>query len=139
MIGSWALQVAIYDLLRLAGIAGGRVHDQLAVPPNVTFPYVQFGATEARRADAVGIDGTDELLPLHIWDRGNETGGQRGIKQVSETADRIHTLLHGQQIYVEGRDIAFCSVQDFTPLPEADPLTAHGVLTLRVQHYKKQA
>ena len=138
MIGSWALQVAIYDLLRLAGITGGRVYDQFAVPFNVTFPYIQFGSAEARNIDATGISGMDETLPLHIWDRGNESGGQRGIKQVSETADQIHALLNGQSIAVEGRDTAYCTVTGFDPVPEADPLTAHGVVTLRVRHYAKQ-
>jgi hypothetical protein len=137
VIGSWDLQVAIYDALKLAGITAGRVHDESAAPVNVQFPFVAIGATEATNIDAVGIDGIDELLTLHIWDRSNAEGGQRGMKQIKQVGDQIHTLLNGKRLHVEGRDSAFCIVRGFTPVAEGDPLTSHGALTVRVQHYKK--
>ena len=138
MIGSWDLQVAIYDALKIAGITGGRIYDQRAPLYNVTYPFTQIGATEARNVDAIGISGVEETLPLHIWDRGNEEGGQRGIKNVKEISAQIDALLNGQSINIEGRDSAFCIVTGFDPIDEADPLTAHGVVTLQVRHYKKQ-
>jgi len=138
VIGSWDLQVAIYDALKLAGITAGRVHDEQAAPVNVAFPFVAIGATEATNIDAVGYDGTEEILTLHIWDRSNAEGGQRGLKQIKQIGDQIHALLNGKPIHIEGRESAFCIVRGFTPVPEGDPLTSHGALTLRVQHFAKQ-
>ena len=135
MTGSWALQVAIFDLLRLGGITGGRIYDADAVPVDVSFPYVTIGATEALNFDVVGQAGSDEYLPLHIWDRSNPSGGQRGGKNISEIADRLNVLLNAKRIDVLGREWAFCVVRDFRKIPDPDPLTTHGVMTLRVQHF----
>jgi hypothetical protein len=134
-IGSWAVQAAIYDLLLTAGIVGRRIFDADAVPPDVVFPYIAIGATEAIGADVIGRDGSNEFLPLHIWDRANREGGQRGGRNVGLIGDELHSLLNAKRLEVEGRDWAFCIVRDFLRTPDPDPLTTHAVLTLRVQHF----
>lgn len=135
-IGSWDLQVALLDILRGAGIAGGRVYDQdSAVPSNVTFPYVGLGETQTTNLDVEGRAGSDEDLTIHIWDRANFAGGQRGQKNVKEIADQIHERLNGKRIDVNNRSAAAAFVAGFHTLGDPDPLTSHGIVSLHVAHF----
>jgi Protein of unknown function (DUF3168) len=137
-IGSWDLQVAIRDRLTLAPIAGGRIFDSDAnISPDVLFPYVTIGEGQVIEADVVGSSGSDEAVALHIWDRANAQGGQRGKKNVKLIGDQIHSLLNGQDIAVNGRSPAFVVMRDFVTIADPDPLTVHGVLTMRVQHFEE--
>lgn len=138
MIGSWDLQIAVVDLLKGGGVADQRVYDATAVPVGVTFPYVGVGDTQALGADVQGRSGTDESLSLQFWDRANAGGGQRGTKNIKLLADQAHDILNGKNIDVSGRSAAFAVIGDFRTIGDPDPLTAHGVMTLRVQHFGPQ-
>jgi hypothetical protein len=138
-IGSWDVQVAIRDLLTLAPVADGRVFDADAnISPDTRFPYVTLGASQILGADMVGYSGSDEFLPLHIWDRANAEGGQRGKRNIKQIGDQLHSLLNGKSIVVNGRPSAFMVMRDFNIIPDPDPLTAHAVLNLRVQHFSEK-
>ena len=135
-LGSWDLQVAIRDRLTLGQVAGGRVFDTpQATAPNVIFPYVGLGETQILNIDVLGYQGSDEFLRVHIWDRSNVEGGQRGKKNVKRIADQIETILNGKDIAIEGRHSGFAIVSDYLDIPDPDPFTAHAVMTVRVQHF----
>jgi hypothetical protein len=136
MIGAWDVQVAIKDILATGSITEGRIFDaESNIAPDVRFPYTTIGESQILGADAIGYQGSDEFLPLHIWDRANAEGGQRGVKQVKQIGDQIHGLLNGKNIVVNGRSAAFVAMRDFRIVPDPDPLTAHGLLTFRIQHF----
>ena len=136
MIGSWDVQVAIRDALTMGQVTEGRIFDADAnISPNVRFPYVTIGASQILEADVTGYSGSDEFVPLHIWDRANTEGGHRGKKQIKQIGDQIHSLLNGKDIDVAGRSSAFVVMRDFLVVPDPDPLTTHAVMTLRVQHF----
>jgi len=103
-------------------------------PPN---KIVTIGEGQVIEADVVGSSGSDEAVALHIWDRANAQGGQRGKKNVKLIGDQIHSLLNGQDIAVNGRSPAFVVMRDFVTIADPDPLTVHGVLTMRVQHFEE--
>lgn len=135
-LGSWALQVALRDILVVGQVCEGRVHDSTgAVPANVQFPYVGIGESQVLNNDATGYSGSDEFVSIHIWDRANAAGGQRGIRNVKQIGDRIHDLLNGKDIAVNGRNSASVVMRDFIPVRDPDPYTAHAVMVFRVQHF----
>lgn len=126
MIGSLAVQTAVYDALIAASVAGGRVHDD--VPQDVAFPYVAIDASQVIADDVTCADGSDEFVDLHIWSR------YRGWKEVKEIADAIHGALHAVSLTAAGRTTTHAFVQSFRTLRDPDGVTRHGVITLRISH-----
>jgi Protein of unknown function (DUF3168) len=138
-IGSWDVQVAILDILTQGQVTDGRIFDADAnIAIDTRFPYVTLGESQIIGADVIGYSGSDEFLPLHIWDRANAEGGVRGKKNLKAVGDHIHPLLNGKSIAVNGRPAAFTYMRNFNVIPDPDPLTAHAVLTLRVQHFSEK-
>ena len=120
----WNAQTAMYTALTGASVAGGRVYDH--VPQDVTFPYVRIGESNAQPDDADLVDGTDELLTIHIWSR------YRGQKEIKQIMDAIHTVLHHQDLTVTGRTHAHTSVAGVQSFLDPDGLTQHGVMQIRI-------
>lgn len=120
----WNAQTAVYAALTGASVASGRVYDH--VPQDVTFPYVEIGESSAQPDDAVLVEGTDELLMIHVWSR------YRGQKECKEIMDAIHTVLHHQDLTVIGRTHAHTSIAGTRSFLDPDGLTRHGVIQVRI-------
>ncbi|RMF11095.1 MAG: DUF3168 domain-containing protein [Alphaproteobacteria bacterium] len=124
--GRWQVQQAIYSRLTAAGIAGGRIYDD--VPENPTFPFVEIGEGDAQPADTDDSEGLDDVHTLHVWSR------HGGSKEVREIMGAIHGEMHQSVLAATGRD-ARVIVSDMRDFPDPDGVTLHGVIRLRVIHY----
>lgn len=131
--GIQGTQVAVYDRLIAAGIAGGRVYDD--VPQEVTFPYVQIGDSIAEEHDLDTLSGTTETLTIFVYSRHNATGGARGFKEVKDIMSEIKGELHNTVLDITGRSALIWWAGTLTRL-DNDGLTRQGIIRLLVSSYQ---
>lgn len=120
-------QGAIFDALRGAGIAGGRITDNPQA--NTLFPHVELGETTATQMSVTGRDGTDEVMILNVWSR---AGGAREVKQI---VAQIREALDGKTLNATGRKSIHSWVLDETVRREPDGLTRRALIRVRVAHF----
>jgi hypothetical protein len=135
MIGTQPVQAAIYAALVAAHVVDGdRIVDgSESDPARIVYPYVQIGEAQTLDDDVVGSAGSDEYLTLHIWSR------QRGQKEVKEIAGRIAAAMRALSLAVEGFDSVTVFTRDLRVLEDPDGLTRHGVFTLHIHAFQKEA
>jgi hypothetical protein len=119
---SWELQQAIYNALTgdatLMGMVQG-VHDH--VPQGAAFPYVTVGEGSARPWRAVGLDGVETTLILHVWSR------ERGRKQAKQIMAEIHRILDDADLTLSGHVLVSLRFEYSHTVLDADGVTYHGI------------
>jgi hypothetical protein len=123
---SWPLQQAIFTALTgdatLMGTITG-VFDH--VPQGTVFPYVTVGENTARAFRAVGIQGIEATLVLHVWSRA------RGRKEVKEIMAEIHRILDDAALAVAGHALVNLRFEFSESILAGDGMTEHGVARYR--------
>lgn len=124
------IQKAVYQALSSAAIPGVvRIRDTpVAKPSDADFPFIEIGGGQALPADAGGDSGLEEYIDLHVWSR---SGGQRQVKEIMTAAK---AALHQQSFTVSGLASAHCWLDSERVIAEADGLTRHGVMTMKIIH-----
>lgn len=117
---SWALQQALFaelsadaDVQSLLGDPP-RLYD--AVPREAVFPYAVLGDGQETDASTATGQGSEHLLALHVWSRGQ---GHREAKQIARA---IRACLDGASLVLTGFalvGIAFRSA-DYARQPDGD-------------------
>lgn len=121
------LQIAVYDALTGASVAGGRVYDD--VPDNATHPYVEIGPAQAIPDDvSPGDGGMAETIDLHVWSR------HQGQKEIKQVISDIYDALHGASLTVTGRASALAWVRTVRTILDPDGKTRHGIVSVEVIH-----
>lgn len=135
----WEVQKTIYSRLASASpeVASGGVHNEYPKAGSTTFPYVLFHASQdipddVSTTDGNGDAGVSTWFDLHVFDQ--VSSGVRGDRQVRQTFDRMHALLHGASLSVVGRGSALSWVRTIRIFTEPDGVTRHGVMTVEVTH-----
>lgn len=90
------------------------------------FPYVAIGEYTAAEFDTDDIDGMEQTIALHCWDR------RRGKKRVKQVADAVYNALHNVTLEVVGQHAIFCYFEFSESIPDPDVMTHHLVMRLRV-------
>lgn len=121
----WEHQQAIFQRLVAAGIAGGRILDDIPGSGATDFPYVQIGESTAAEQDVDGSDGTEETMTLHVWSR------HEGQKEVKEIMSAIQAELHNTTLAVAGRTALVWWAGSFTR-NDPDGETRQGIIQLRI-------
>lgn len=116
-----AVQSAIYELLAgdliLAGLITG-VYDR---PPQATqFPYITLGDFSVTDWSSKTTQGCEHKFVIHVWSR------QGGRKESAQLMERIHTLLHEQNLTVEGHTLILMRFLASAITLENDGWTYHG-------------
>ena len=123
----WNLQQAVYAVLTEAGVADGRVYDD--VPAKPAFPYVQIGETQPIPDDVSPDDeGFVETITLHVWSR------KRGQKEIKQILSAIYDALHQVALTVTGRASALAWVRHMRIIRDPDGITRHGILDVEIIH-----
>lgn len=126
---SLAVQTALYARLTaapaLAGPLGGRIHDRR--PEALGFPHLVLGEAMAQDDGCKSRDGQSHLVTLHLWSR------YRGRAEAKTLLGLVAAALHRQPLDL-GPDHAWVAsrVVATLVLDEADGVTCHGILRLRV-------
>lgn len=103
---SWAMQVALNEILRAKNICDGRVFDD--VPTKPEYPFMVFGEITSNRNDADCLDYTVEQMTLEIHSKGNMQ--KRHAMAVSA---EITKILKTEPIIINGCDGFFNVIGDF--------------------------
>jgi len=125
----WQLQQAIYSALTgdatLVALVTG-IYDY--VPTNANAPYVVIGEElSEERFDTMGKYGRQASLVIHTWSR------YRGMKEVLTILDRVLVVLDGVALTFTGWTHTHTWHESTDTAREADGLTRHGWVTLRVE------
>ncbi len=119
---SWELQQAIYTALTgdapLMGMVQG-VYDH--VPQGAAFPYVTVGESSVRAWRAVGLDGVETTLILHVWSR------ERGRKQAKQIMAEIPRILDDADLTVPGHALIWLRFEFSQTILDADGVIYHGI------------
>jgi hypothetical protein len=123
MIGD-GLQRALFDALKTAGIAGGRIYDQ--VPPNAKFPYVTIGDEQVIDDGNTCTESWEVYPDVHVWSRPD--AGSKGELKIAmkAAADAILAIAS-----VPGLTLVSVKPETSRSFREPDGKTEHGVLTFR--------
>ena len=119
---SWELQQAIYtaltgDATLMAMVQG--VHDH--VPQGAAFPYVTVGEGSARPWRAVGLDGLEVMLILHVWSR------ERGRKQAKQIMAEMHRILDDADLTIAGHVLVGLSFEFSQTMLDSEGVIYHGI------------
>ncbi|WOI53995.1 DUF3168 domain-containing protein [Parvularcula sp. LCG005] len=126
---SWAVQVALYDLLRndaeLQAVAstGVQIHD--SVPDEPTYPFITVG--EAKISDYPGLDGAREHdIRLHIY---SKWGGRQEVRTIT---DLLQARLHDAVLPLDGHRLSQCRFAFADIFRPVEAETFHGVARFRL-------
>lgn len=117
------LQGAIVAALHAAGVAGGRVYDE--VPQAAAFPYVSIGEMQVVDDDAEMVGGAEVYATLHVWSRAP------GKPEASALAAAVRAALHEQDLRLPFWRLVEIRHQSTRIMADPDGKTTHGVLTFR--------
>lgn len=113
----------IYEALVAAGVAGGRIYDE--VPDDVAFPHVEIGELDAAAQDCDGFDGVEERRTIQVWSR---QGGQSEAKGL---LDAIRAALHDTRLSgLQEQPLVWCTTAATEKQP--DGRTTLGRLELKI-------
>lgn len=118
------VQKAIYTALTTAGVAGGRIYDQ--VPEKALFPYVTIGDEQVIDDSNDCAESWDVFSDIHVWSRpdsGSKGELKRAMKAVSVAVLAIDS--------VPGWTLISVKPETSRTLRDPDGKTEHGVLTFR--------
>lgn len=122
MIGP-AFQKAIFDRLKAANVAGGRIYDR--VPAKVEFPYVTISDEQiVDFGDGCAEDMVEVFVDIHVWSRAV------GRVEAKTVGAAIRFSLKNS-LSVEGFAVILHEFQTARSFLDADGLTSHAVLTYR--------
>ena len=93
---------------------------------DTVYPYVELGEFTAGEFDTDDINGLEQTVTLHIWDR-NEGRGR--AKQVHEA---VYNALQNVQLEVIGAHAIYCYFEFSESIPDPDVLTQHLVMRFRI-------
>jgi hypothetical protein len=121
-----ALRQAIVSDAAVQSIFGApaRFYDER--PSEPVFPFVQTGAVQTRAAGASLKDAMEHLINLHVWSR---YGGR------AQALDGLHALracIENGIGPAAGRHIVMASASFIDVFRDADGITTHGVMRVRV-------
>jgi len=122
------LQKAIFAALAgdvdLQAILGpGRIHD--LAPASVQFPYITFGRTSIYDWSTGTESGTEQLLTIHVWSKG------QGKKETHAIADSVAACLHDATLSMDGHHLVSLRLE-FSEIVYDDDLSVHhGMLRFR--------
>lgn len=127
-----AVQAALYGLLADEGspLAAGGVHDQ--APDNVQFPHIIIGDWQVLPEDVTDTSdphdaGAEYYVDLHVWSR------YRGNLEALQIMERLWSLADAASLTVPGRSSVLIWPDAMRgPFSDADGLTRHGVVTLKI-------
>ncbi|WP_165932073.1 DUF3168 domain-containing protein [Neorhizobium sp. JUb45] len=118
------LLALLMDSDAVHAVAENRVFD--GVPANAAFPYISFGPSDFRLADADCISAREETVQIDCWarDRGRIWPCK---KLVDAVVTAVRDLVDDEEFAAE-RGVFGVRVEMARVFMEADNLTAHGVV-----------
>lgn len=122
---SFALQRLIYDrLVSDAGVTswvGPRVYD--APGPDVSFPFISFGASDTLIEDADCIASRVETLQIDCWSMAED-----GKRECKALVDAVKRALHDWHAEPDGAALVSLRVVMLRVFGDANPAITHGVV-----------
>lgn len=118
-----ALQKALFVALDNQTNAGGNVFD--AVPSGDPFPRITIGEGQGLADLADCYDGTETVLDVHVWSRG------QGYPEAKTIADQVRDILHDADLPLEGHSLGLLEYQGSQNLRDPDGITSHIAMTFR--------
>lgn len=118
------LQKAMYTTINNSDTISAEVYDD--VPENAEYPYIVIGDDTTSDNGTKDLGGMTATVTMHIWSQ------YRGRKEVKQIMERLHVLLHNQDISVEGADLINCRQEFTSTVLDADGITRHGIMRFRV-------
>lgn len=123
-----ALQEAVFARLAgyaplVAALGAPRVYDDAPQPAN--FPYVTFGQSTVRDAEASTDPGDEHLFTLHVWSRA------RGRRETHVIADTIRAALHDTALTLRDHRLVNLRHEFTDARRESDGDTVHGIVRFR--------
>jgi len=101
-----------------------------ALQDNVDFPYIVYASNTAIPFDTKTFNGTEATITISAY---SETGDK---EEASNIIQRLHTLLHNQDLTVEDNNLVFCLWDGLSMVePEDDDnlILQHGVIRFRIK------
>jgi hypothetical protein len=95
------------------------------VPQNVSFPYVVWEDSQARRWGNAQQEGIEQLLTLHVYSRG------AGRKEAGDILHRLNELLHHATFTVEGYALISLTLRSVRIELGKDGLTYQGTAQMQ--------
>ena len=123
----WQIQRAVYQALTtdpdlMDAIKGVFDH----VPQDQDYPYVNIGEDTSIEWDTDTSLGQQSTLTIHVWSR------EYGRREVKEIMALIYGVLHRSELEVDNGSVVTCEVEFVETFMEADGVTRHGVLRVRL-------
>ena len=128
---SFALQQSIFTKITsgtLTDVAGTSITTKVFddVPEGTAYPYVIIGEETATNFGTKDKDANEHTLTIHVWSQ------YRGRKEIKNIMSQIYTILHNTDITVSGASLVNIRHEFEQTLLEADGITRHGVMRIRV-------
>jgi len=121
-----ALQTAIWEVLSgdaaLMGLVTA-IYDH--VPAHAVLPYVQIGEATVGDWSAIGLDGEEHVLTLHVWT------ADSGLLSAKTIMGEIGRVLEGAELSVAGHHLVLMAFTFAQTLREEDGRIQHGVMRFR--------
>lgn len=123
----YELQKAIYEKLTGNSPLMAIISGVFNYPPqDAVFPFLTIGGVVVNDFPALGKDGTQQQLELHIWSR------EAGHKQAADIMNMVYGLLHNGSLAVAGQTLVMMRFSATSIKLENDGYTHHGVMSLKV-------
>lgn len=97
-----------------------------AVPRGAAYPYVTIDTMVSDNEDRLGSRSNNLFQYLHVWSE------SRGKEEVKRILDELSGLLHEQPLTLDNGTLISLRVQQKSTQRDADNVTFHGSMTLRV-------
>lgn len=126
-IFQFAFQSALFTKLstdsNLTSTLGATVRDDF--PDGTAYPFVQIGNDTAVDYSTKTEDGSEVTVNIDVWSR------FRGSQEIKNIMDRIHSLLHNQDLTVSGTNLINLRFEFADAIRDPDGITRHGIMRFR--------
>jgi len=123
---AFPLQAALYEALAGDGALMAlisAVYDH--VPADAALPYLQIGEATVSDWSAVGLDGEEHALTLHVWT------ADHGLRSAKAIMGEVKRVLDGAELTVAGHHLVMLAFTFGQTLREEDGRIQHGVMRFR--------
>lgn len=127
-----ATQKAVFELLvadaEVHALVADRIYD--GVPEDPVWPYVSFGPSDVPTYSdgASCVEGRTEALQIDVW-----SSAQGRLRLAKEVCDAVAAALHLARPDLTHGRLHEMRVTSMRVRPDADGITAHGVVALLIE------
>ncbi|WP_310622481.1 DUF3168 domain-containing protein [Flexibacterium corallicola] len=131
----WELQKELYVYLTSLALPDvKKIADyKLQAPGPEEYPFLEIGETSGLPDNAQGVEGSEETIVLHVFDRDAASPGKRRVKQIISA---LREALEDHILFVAGLSLCLLNTGSIRVFTDPDGVTVHGVLNLKCFCYK---